>query len=169
MIRSVIASTRRIDQRKSCDDNDIAAHRQLLTSCPIMEHEPLPYAYDPGEHRPKHRGATAQASFRQDGTALVGQCPCDLTQAEAQTLLAQGVPDPVLDESGHPQRIYAVHHGVVYEAQPTRPGYSYHDYPWRGRPGHNRLPRPVKRELKARAERSGHLREFNDWLKTYES
>lgn len=69
----------------------------------------------------------------------------------------------------HPERIYAVHEGVVYEARPTEPGLTYHGFPWRGRPGHNRLPRPIKRELRDRAEQAGCRKAFNDWLDRYES
>jgi hypothetical protein len=99
---------------------------------------------------------------------VIGVCPSTLSKQEAERLLRHGAPD-LSPGAEHPARIYAVHEGVVYEARPTVPGVSYHGFPWRGRPNHNRLPRPIKRALRTQAERAGYLDAFNQWLDQYES
>jgi len=124
------------------------------------------YLYDPGEHRTKHCGLSPEAHFVERGSTKIGKCPSTLSKEMAQTLLQSGV--PYSSENEYPVRIYAVHEGVVYEAWPTMPGISYHGFPWRGRPGHNRLPRPVKRELERRACEQGYLDKFQSWLKQHE-
>jgi len=55
-----------------------------------------------------------------------------------------------------------VYQGVIYEAAPTRPGLSYHGYPWQGR-----MPRVIQKNLEAAAERAGCHREFKQWLRRY--
>jgi hypothetical protein len=128
----------------------------------------LPYRYDPGEHRLKHCGNEPYAHFRQEGSGFIWICPSTLSKKHAEDLLCCGVPDYDLGAE-HPKRIYAVHEGVVYEARPTASGLTYHGFPWRGRPGHNRLPRPIQRQLRDRAEKAGCLKAFNHWLDQYES
>ena len=123
----------------------------------------LPYRYDPGEHRLKHCSDRPQAHFRQEGSAFTGVCPSTLSKRKAEELLQHGVPH-YRPGTGHPEKVYAVYEGVVYEARCTEYGMTYHGFPWRGRPGHNRLPRPIKRELQQRAERDGCLAAFNAWL-----
>jgi hypothetical protein len=131
---------------------------------------PEHYRYDPGAYRHKHHGSKACAHFRDEGSASVGVCPSTLSVDEAQRLLQFGVPDFGSNEpTSPPARIYAVHEGVIYEARPTEPGsLTYHGFPWRGRPGHNRLPRAIKRALQEQAEQSGYLKVFKDWLRDYE-
>lgn len=135
--------------------------------CEVMP--PLPYFYDPAEHRIKHCSAEPLASFDENGSGVISKCPSTLSKVDAQALLQNGVPDMDDLQDGHPKRIYAVYDGVVYQAVPTILGKSYHGYPWRGRPGHNRLPRFVKRELERRASEQGCLKKFKDWMKQYES
>jgi hypothetical protein len=128
----------------------------------------LPYRYEPGEHRTKHCGCEPHVHFRNDGSSVIGMCPASLSKQEAEYLLQSGILE-ARPGSDHPTRIYAVHEGVPYEARPTVLGKSYHGFPWIGRPGHNRLPRPIKRELQARAEKTGYLKVFNKWMDLYES
>jgi len=126
------------------------------------------YFYDPGEHRRKHCGSLPEAHFDEQGSTKIGKCPSSLSKNEAQELLQGGVPYYDNPEDEHPARIYAIYEGVIYEAFPTRPGISYHGFPWRGRPKHNRLPRPIKRELEQRAREQGCLDKFQSWLEQYE-
>jgi hypothetical protein len=72
------------------------------------------------------------------------------------------------EDSHHPDRLYAVYRGVVYELVPTRPGVFYHGYPWRGDlPGRPGLPRWVLRALRECADRRAERRELEKWLKKY--
>ena len=128
------------------------------------------YRYDPGEDRHKHHGRKPFPYFREEGSVTVGMCPSTISHEVAERLLHTGVADFDPDQpSTPPARVYAVHEGVVYEARPTLPGsLSYHGFPWRGRPRHNRLPRAVKRVLRERAEHSGFLSVFKEWLRDHE-
>lgn len=116
----------------------------------------------------KHCSDKSHAHFRQKGSAFIGICPSTLSKQQAEELLQNGVPH-YRPGAVHPERIYAVYEGVVYEARPTEDGITYHGFPWRGRPGHNRLPRPIKRALRQHAVRDGCLAAFNAWLDRYES
>jgi hypothetical protein len=126
------------------------------------------YLYDPGEHRTKHCGLSVDAQFEMNGSIKIGKCPSSLSKQVAQTLLQTGLPDPDTLENGHPKRIYAVYDGVVYQAVPTIPGISYHGFPWCGKPGHNRLPRAIKRELEQWAAETGCSDKLKEWLKNHE-
>ncbi len=126
------------------------------------------YLYDPGEHRTKHCGSSVSAHFERNGSIKIGKCPSSLSRQVAQALLQTGIPDTDSLENGHPKRIYAVYDGVVYQAVPTMLGISYHGYPWHGRPGDNRLPRVIKRELEQRAAEAGCSDKLKKWLKDHE-
>lgn len=128
--------------------------------------------YDPAEHRVKHCWSEPRADFVKTGTAIIGKCPSTLSKNHARDLLNdaefEGKESDQTVADVMPERAWAVHEGVVYEAVPSGPG-AYHGYPWRGRPSRNRLPRSVKRALEQKAEQQGYGREFRDWLDQYES
>lgn len=85
--------------------------------------------YDPGEHRFKHCWNEPRAAFVCDGSAQVGKCPSTLGKQLAEQLLNDGIAYPV--GQAHPERIYNVHDGVVYEAVYSG-GSCWHGYPARG-------------------------------------
>jgi len=128
--------------------------------------------YDPGEHRKKHCWSEPFAGVVRDGSTVIGKCPSTLTKEMARDLLDDAEYDgkvagrPIFDVK--PKRMWNVHEGIVYEAVPTD-GDSYHGYPWFGRPGRNRLSRPVRAALERRAEDEGFGREFRDWMARHES
>lgn len=122
------------------------------------------WAYDPAEHRKKHCWNKPEAGFVRDGSHVHGKCPNTLSKDEAATLLKTAVYEPVR-YGNPPSKLWTVHDGVIYEAVPTRPGV-YHGYPWRSRPGMNRLPRQILKALTEMAEKKECLREFKDWIKT---
>lgn len=128
--------------------------------------------YDPGEHRSKHCWAEPRADFVTTGSATIGKCPSTLTKAFARELLNdaefEGKQANQTVADAMPDRAWNVHEGVIYEAVPSGPG-AYHGYPWRGRPGRNRLARAVKRVLEERSEGQGYGAEFKAWLKENES
>lgn len=128
------------------------------------------WIYDAAEHRMKHCGSNPEPCFVLKGSAFIGLCPNTLTKAQAATLLRDaefpGKGNVPLRE--YPKKIWNVHEGVIYEASPTDTGKgSYHGYPWRGRPGRNRLPRDVEKALRAKAEAQGFGRKFQEWLDDY--
>lgn len=127
--------------------------------------------YDPGEHRVKHCGPLPQADFVKQGSIIIGRCPSTLTKNFACELLNDAEFEGKLPHQRvadvMPERVWNFYEGVIYEAVPSGPG-AYHGYPWRGRPGRNRLTRAVKRALEQKAISQGLVREFKDWLEKYE-
>ncbi|EAZ98221.1 hypothetical protein [Marinobacter sp. ELB17] len=124
--------------------------------------------YERGEGRHKHRWKHDFAGFEPGDKGQIGKCPKSITEQLATEILNQGVPyyDDLGDEI--PSKIYSVHKGVIYEAAPTMPGISWHGYPWRGNlRGRRPLSSRIVRKLKKMAEKSGHSKEFEQWLKQY--
>lgn len=127
------------------------------------------WLYERGEGRHKHLWGKDYAGFQDHNKSPVSKCPKHVTREIAQRVLNEEA-IPVFDgeESKFPDRFYAVYKGVVYEAVPTRPGISYHAYPWRGDlPGRKGLPRWLLRKLRQEAERKGESKELEKWLKKY--
>lgn len=128
--------------------------------------------YDPGEHRTKHCWSNPFADFVSVGSGFVGKCPSTLTKSEAKNLLndaefeGKNSGQSLLDLM--PDRVWNVYEGVIYEAVPSGQD-SYHGYPWRGRPGRNRLAREIKKALLEKSIKQGYGKEFSDWLDKYES
>jgi len=124
------------------------------------------WLYERAEGRTKHCWANDYADFTPGKRGMVGQCHASLTNEIATQLLQNGVPynAPGTDVAEH---VYAVYRGVIYEAAPTQPGLSFHGYPWRGDQGRPALPTRIRHELRTRAQQSGHLTEFEKWLKKY--
>lgn len=128
------------------------------------------WIYDPGEHRDKHCGSGSAAEFTRKGSTYIGLCPHTLTKTEAEGLLRKAeFPNKSGQITEYPKRVWNVHHdGVIYEASPTDENKaSYHGYPWRGRPGRNRLPREVERSLRNEAAKLDCLEAFEKWLKEH--
>lgn len=120
------------------------------------------YKYDPGQGRTKHKWNRDEAGFKPSKRGAVGKCPKILKDDEREALLNDGVPFFDFEEDEHPSRIYNVHNGVIYEAQPTEYGKSYHGYPWQGD-----LPKRILHILEIRAEKAGCLKELKKWLKEH--
>lgn len=128
-----------------------------------MPHEPERLIYEPGEHRFKHCWNVPKADFVTQGSARIGKCPSTLSKKLAEQLLNDGIRYPV--GQSHPERIYNVHDGVVYEA--VNSGGTWHGYPWRYRPGRRALPSPILRELQRRAEQQNCLSGYKQWMKDH--
>lgn len=124
---------------------------------------PLPWKYDSGERRQKHKWPKDYAGFEVEGGLRVGKCPNSVTQDLAEQLLNEGVgwENPNIP-TPYPRNIYNVHEGVVYKAAITLAGVSYHGYPCEGL-----VPREVIGRLRAIAEAKGCSQEFEAWLKRY--
>lgn len=122
--------------------------------------------YDKGERRFKHVGKKPHAEIVfEDGNPkmAIGKCPNTLTPEECEALLEGAVAGPNGDrEIAYPKKLYAVCNGVIYEAQTTTSGASYHGYPFRGR-----LSRKLLRELEKIAGEKKCETEFKAWVKLH--
>ncbi|MFP4171861.1 MAG: hypothetical protein ACLFV4_03015 [Candidatus Hydrogenedentota bacterium] len=126
----------------------------------------MTWTYERGEGRLKHCWEKDYAGFKPKGRGAVGKCPVSISDANAEAILNKGVEVKEAEDDPFPARIYTYYEGVVYEAVPTRPGISYHGYPWRGDlPGRPSLPAYVKRHLEKQAEQAGQLRDSKQWMK----
>lgn len=94
---------------------------------------------------------------------MIGKCPATLSKAQAEVLLNNGIGYP--NGAALPERIYAVHEGVVYEAVCS--GGNWHGYPWRLRPGRKAIPTQIKDQLEQHARNQGCYPTFKKWMKTY--
>lgn len=121
--------------------------------------------YDAAEHRIKHCWNKPYADFVLSGSHVHGKCPNTLSKDQARLLLKDAVFVPKEGVS-QPDKMWNVHEGVIYEAVPTRLG-SYHGYPWHARPGMNRLPRQIMKDLTQMAIKKGCYQEFKDWMKKH--
>ncbi|HEX8482891.1 MAG TPA: hypothetical protein VF650_13395 [Allosphingosinicella sp.] len=122
--------------------------------------------YDKGERRFKHVGREAYAEIefvhgRPD--MAVGKCPNTLSVDDCEAMLEDAVAGPNGDRDiDYPKKLYTVHDGVIYEAQTTTAGQSYHGYPYRGR-----LSRKLLKELASIARKKKCETEFNAWVKRH--
>lgn len=124
------------------------------------------WLFERAEGRTKHRWNKDEAGFRPGERGQVGKCHKSITPEVATELLRQGM---VYNAPGTdtPEHVYAVYRGVIYEAAPTRPGISFHGYPWRGDQGRPSLPARILKGLRQWAEQEGSQTEFEAWLKQY--
>lgn len=124
----------------------------------------MPWKYDPGERRRKHKWHNDYAGFEVEGGVEVAKCPTTITQELAEQLLNTGVGwnNPSMPPSDCARNIYNVHEGVVYKAAITLAGLSYHGYPCKGQ-----VPREVVTQLKALAAQKNCSKELEAWLRRY--
>ena len=120
--------------------------------------------YDKGERRRKHVGLGDQAELRvlhDYPHRVIGKCPATISEADRQELLNRAVPLANGDrELSPPKKVYAVHKGVVYEAQTSDRGRTYHAYSFRGK-----LSDALTDLLRGMARDKGCLAEFERWRK----
>jgi hypothetical protein len=123
----------------------------------------VPWKYDPGEKRRKHKWQNDYAGFEVEGGVRVAKCPTTIMQELAEQLLNTGVgwENPNVPSS-YPRNIYNIHEGVVYKAAITLAGMSYHGFPCEGQ-----VPREVVAQLRDLADKKKCLKEFEAWLKRY--
>jgi len=122
--------------------------------------------YDKGERRFKHVGREPYAEIVfVDGNPkmAIGKCPNTLTPEDCEALLEYAIAGPNgAREISFPKKLYTVRDGVIYEAQTTTDGLSYHGYPFRGR-----LTRKLLRELERIAGEKKCETEFRAWVKLH--
>ncbi|CAB5646679.1 Uncharacterised protein [Pseudomonas putida] len=66
------------------------------------------------------------------------------------------------DDLIYPEEVYAVYDGAIYVAVPTRAGYSYHGYPYKGT-----LNKRLVKKLQEKAEKADCAAKFRKWVKEY--
>ena len=122
--------------------------------------------YDKGERRHKHAGnnAFAEVAFEHDNPKrAIGKCPNNVGQATREALLQEAIPAPNGDrDADFPKALYAVHDGVIYEAQTSDAGRSYHAYPY-----HGPLAGRLVNALWLKAQGGGSESAFENWVKTH--
>lgn len=137
----------------------VAPHNQIAK----LEVAMPSWLYERGENRRKHCGHAPEAHFvPPSGRGMIGKCPSGLNDAIAEALLRDGIPFFAEEQDPYPKHIFNVYQGVVYEAAPTRPGISYHGYPWKGW-----IPDSILEELEQRANAAGDGSVFKRWVKEY--
>ena len=123
------------------------------------------YEHDESPKR-KHAWGEGSAGFASVRGVLVGKCPAHMGISEAQELLDTALPfsSPRWPHD-YPQRLYAVHDGVVYRATRTRPGVSYHGFPEHpSRFPEGRTGGLLKERLLQRATELGCEQEVRQWM-----
>lgn len=122
--------------------------------------------YDKGERRFKHVGREpiATIEFVDDNPKMAGgKCPNNLGPNACEEILAGALSGPSGDRDiPFPKKLYAVHEGVIYEAQTTDWGKSYHGYPFRGR-----LHRKLLERLREAAVAKKCETAFETWVKRH--
>ncbi|MBF0145272.1 MAG: hypothetical protein HQL84_11240 [Magnetococcales bacterium] len=121
--------------------------------------------YDPGELRTKHKWKKPNAGFVSDGHMEIGKCPETMDLKLAEKLLNGGIVYPKENDI-QPQRIYNVYLGVVYRAEPTQPGVSFHGFPEKEIKG-RRVPPTVLFQLAKKAQADGTFQLFKTWMKDH--
>lgn len=126
----------------------------------------MTWSFERGDGRYKHRWSKDEAGFVEKDGTTIGKCHKSINQQVAEQLLnnGQAYNAPGTDTVEH---VYATYRGVIYEAAPTRPGASFHGYPWRGNQGRPALPPRILKNLRLQAQQQGHLAEFEQWLNAY--
>lgn len=122
------------------------------------------WTYDPGEGRVKHRWNRREAGHVRQGNRVIGKCPKDLDYETAEEALNTGY-EYYSRRGGdeYPSQIYAVIDGVVYRAEPTMNGISYHGFPVL--PGDIPPGREVRDAILGIAELDGSREEVAKWLR----
>lgn len=122
--------------------------------------------YDKGERRFKHVGKqpVAVIEFIDDNPKMaVGKCPNNLDPAACEGILTDAITGPNGDRDiDFPKKLYAVHDGVIYEAQTTDWGKSYHGYPF-----HGHLSRRLIEKLREIAVTKKCEAEFDGWVRRH--
>ena len=123
----------------------------------------MPWIYDPGQNRHKHKWSKEYPGFEVENGLRVGKCPPSVTADVANMLLNSGVgwDNPYLPRP-YPHNIYNVHEGAIYKAAITVHGVSYHGFPHEGR-----IPNEVLIRLRELATEKGCVEGFEEWLTQY--
>ena len=127
--------------------------------------QPEKWKYEPDEvPKRKHAWEKDYAGFVIVRGVQVGKCPKGLDLDRAEGLISNGIRFfPKRWDKPYPKRIYVVYDGVLYRAEPTNPGVSYHGFPELPREFHS-LPKQIRDEILVRAQELGQLDQVKRWV-----
>ena len=119
--------------------------------------------YDKGDRRLKHVHTEPVPKFETvngNPKRVIGKCPSGITATLLNSLVNEAIPPTDLQPGvKFHKRLYVVHQGVIYEAQSSDQGKSYHGYPYRGK-----LSSAMIGELRDMACRKKCLDEYEKWV-----
>jgi hypothetical protein len=115
--------------------------------------------FDAGQGRHKHCGRAETAEVVLEHGAYVGKCPRNLGAGQAEAMLNSAIPEYRKTLPDRPCAYWNVLDGVVYKANTSDHGTSWHGYPVK-----HGIPRRIERQLRERAEREDCVRELDQWL-----
>lgn len=148
------------------DMGSIMAGDGIICETPDERQQKPVRRYDKGERRFKHVGREpfAEIEFVQGNPKMaIGKCPNTLTPEDCEAMLQDAVSGSNGDRDiSFPKKLYAVRDGVIYEAQTTTAGKSYHGYPFRGS-----LSSALFKELQRIACDKKCETEFQNWVKRH--
>ncbi|MBB3272758.1 hypothetical protein FHW75_003954 [Pseudomonas sp. OG7] len=133
--------------------------------------DPSKWIYDRADHRWKHCWNKPHADFVPRYWGQVGKCSNQISDEVATDLLQDSLRDglyvedslvPGDDDSLYPEEVFAVYDGAIYVAVPTRPGISYHGYPYKGT-----LNKRLMKKLQDKAEKADCSAKFKKWVKEH--
>ncbi|CAH0496371.1 hypothetical protein [Novosphingobium sp. CECT 9465] len=135
-----------------------------MTQQEEAEGEPKPLRqYEKGVDRAKHVGLTDKPEIVfVNGVSkhAMGKCPRGIRDALKVQLLNEALPAANGDrEVDYPKRLHVVHEGVIYRAETTTAGRSYHAFPYAGKLG-----KGVIAALGAMADTKSCRKEFDKWV-----
>ena len=123
---------------------------------------------DKGRDRYKHVGRRDQAEIvldQREPKKWLGKCPSDrvIPSDLKQRLLNKAIPAGLGDRDvDYAKTLYVVHGGVIYAAQTSDAGISYHGYPFRGK-----LSRDLLARLRKMAQDEHCEKDFEKWVDAY--
>lgn len=126
---------------------------------------PNKWKYDCGEKRLDHKWGKDKAGFQLFRGRIKGKCPMSITNTPglAEKILNEGIPYPDYE---NPEEIYNVYKGILYRAETTDFGISWHGFPEKEE-GKRRQPMEVLIPLMKRSIQEGYSMEFKTWMEDH--
>jgi len=159
---------RRRSKRTAPPDTAAGQSAERAVPSPPAPTKSVWWKYEPDEKpKKKHAWDRPHAGVVEHprGTKIA-KCPSNIATDLAEKVLNTGVPVSFKSwRDAHPQRIYAVHEGVLYRATPTNPGVPYHafpEFPERFR----ELPAAARRAVLDYVKGLGYEDEVRRWMRT---
>ncbi|MDP3275681.1 MAG: hypothetical protein Q8Q09_10835 [Deltaproteobacteria bacterium] len=129
----------------------------------------MEYDYDAGEpwERRKHAPQGATPSFKRMNGRVVTTCPNTVGRSDARAALNDANRFEWRDPRSagtHPDAIWIMHERVLYRAEPTNLGRSFHAFPETDAKLLDALTRRERQQMEEWFDRRGQLDAMNKWL-----